>query len=212
MKKKISKFILSLLTVTLIVGSLGINTTHASTPESQLPENSEEFIHDDSLKILEAIENIPDELENQDINKTVEYFEEYTGLDFTANGDVIELVDDNQSNGLVEGVNNKGVSLNGVNYWACGGAFLAVVGSFGFPLSKVFKLKKALKAAGGVYNFVDKAMDYAIYYKKRGYSKTAALKKGFSRASKKYNLSKDIQNAILDIAGVSTVIGACKPS
>ncbi|MFT0803082.1 hypothetical protein VSK91_17075 [Bacillus swezeyi] len=199
----LTKCILSLLTVTLVFSSIGYNTASASdkTTTSSNHLSDENFFHEDTYKLLESVENIPETVINQGTDSILDWLEKDSGLDLIVDGDIIKL----NLEGSKYTYSDSNIQLAG--FWGCTAAILAAVAGVGIPISKILKLKKALKAVGGVSKFVDKVLDLAAKYKRKGYGKAAALKKAIKKASS--TLGKDLQNALLDLAGITAIIANC---
>lgn len=161
----------------------------------------DEFFHEDTETFLQSIVDVPDKVIEQGIEPTISWIENDTGL---------ELFDDNgimrmKVNGDAEVDNEFERMPTGV--FGCSAAILSAIAGVGIPFTKIFKLKKAINALGGVGKFVDDVIDLATYYKGKGYGKGQALKKAIRELDD--NLSSDLSNALLDLAGITAITANC---
>lgn len=99
-------------------------------------------------------------------------------------------------------------SIQPMGFLGCSSAILGAIAGVGIPFTKIFKLKKAINALGGVSKLVDDMLPLARkYQKKKGLGKVAALKKAISK--KASALGKDFMKAIADLAGITLIADQC---
>jgi hypothetical protein len=82
-----------------------------------------------------------------------------------------------------------------------------MIGTVGFPLSKIIKLKKAIDLLGGVKVTVERIYKYYKKYRSWNYTRTAAWKRAVNEASN--GLPKDVLDAFLDFFNITNVINNC---
>ncbi len=169
------KFFIGLMSALLVFSFTGQSFANAESNlanEKAIQSISDEgnFFHKDTNLFLQAIVDVPDEIVKQGIESTITWIENDTGLDLHNDNGVLKMT--------VDGEGTKTVGqFQTFGFWSCTSAVLAAVAGVGIPFTKIFKLKKAIDALGGVSKFVDDVVDLASKYKDRGYSKTGALKK-----------------------------------
>lgn len=91
------------------------------------------------------------------------------------------------------------------NIFACVGAVGAAILTLG-P-AKIVKIKSALKAAGGVVTFVRKYKRAYDAARRDGQSIGASVRRGVREGASA--AGPELQEALLDLFGISAVIGAC---
>lgn len=122
------------------VSAATINDSNSSYSE-ELPTYSQEDV-DSLVPILSAIENIPDELlEEGNVDKIHEYFVSQ-GVDLT-------VTDGDQVTPL-EQTNSGMVTTSSA--WSCSLAIGELIVTNAIPIAKITKIKKYVKALGGVTN------------------------------------------------------------
>lgn len=168
--------------------SLSINKTYADEAyDGDLSLQDEHLI-----ELLTAIENMPDHVIEQGNHAIEHYLEKETDFDFNTN----EL-----SNGEIA---IQPAGIGGIA--SCVGAVgTAVV--VNFTPAKIVKIKSALKAVGGATKFVKSLKPYYKMSREDKLSKTASLKQAVKLAAG--DAGPDAKEALLDLFGVSAVIGAC---
>lgn len=143
------------------------------------------------IEILTAIENMPDEVIMQGEEAIKIYLE--NEVSFTLD------LDERQD---LAGVRKTSI-----------GSIAGCVGTVGtaivinFTPAKILKIKSALKSVGGATKFVKAIKPYYQMSREDKLSKTASLKQAVRLAAK--DAGPDAREALLDLFGVSSVIGSC---
>ncbi|MBF0705805.1 MULTISPECIES: hypothetical protein [Bacillaceae] len=144
------------------------------------------------IELLTAIENMPDHVIERGNHAIEDYLEKESDFDFNTN----EL-----SNGEIA---IQPASIGGIA--SCVGAVgTAIV--VNFTPAKILKVKSALKTVGGATKFVKALKPYYKMSREDNLSKTASIKQAVKLAAG--DAGPDAKEALLDLFGVSTVIGAC---
>lgn len=182
-----------------------LGTTAAEAVESP---NDQSLVRDTNLeeefpsllssqKALYAIENIPESVIDQGSDAILKWFRNNT--------DDQSIVDD--MNAAVEQMKQSDKPFKTEGVISCIGAVGGAVAGLVLYPAKLLKIKKALKALGGVKTFVTKTYQYYNHYKKKYRSKKTAWNKAVSKAASK--ASPEIKEAIMDFFGITTIVGAC---
>ena len=143
------------------------------------------------IEILTAIENMPDEVIMQGEEAIKTYLENEVSFPL----------------GLEEGQGLSDVRMASI------GSIAGCVGAVGtaivvnFTPAKILKIKSALKSVGGATKFVKAIKPYYKMSREDKLSKTASLKQAVRLAAK--DAGPDAREALLDLFGVSSVIGSC---
>lgn len=82
-----------------------------------------------------------------------------------------------------------------------------MIGTVGFPFSKLYKLKKAIDYLGGVTATVKRIYNNYNKFRSWNYTKTAAWKRAVDDGAR--GLPNDTLNAFLDFFNISNVIRQC---
>ncbi|WP_081374744.1 hypothetical protein [Bacillus licheniformis] len=152
-----------------------------------------------SEKALYAIEEIPESVINQGTDAILDWFRNNIG-------DHV-LVDEINAAAATKQAEQSDKQFQVKGVWGCiSTAGLAIV-TLAWTPAKLLKIKKALKAFGGVGTFVRKSISYYNYYKKKYRSTNTAWKKAVAKAAKK--ASPDVKKALLDFFGISAIVDAC---
>lgn len=204
--KKILRFKSSIILAVVSVFLFSIlGTTAAEAVESP---NDQSLVRDTNLeeefpsllssqKALYAIENIPDSVINQGSDAILDWFRN--------NIDDQSIVDDMNAAAAEFHQSDKPFKTQGV--LGCVSAVGTALASLVFAPAKLLKIKKAIKALGGVKTFVTKTYQYYNHYKKKYRSKKTAWNKAVSKAASK--ASPEIKEAILDFFGITAIVAAC---
>lgn len=168
--------------------SLSINKAYANEAHNKDLSLQDEHL----IEFLTEIENMPDHVIQEGNNAIKAYLEKETDFDFNAsklpNGEVAI----------------QPASLGGIA--SCVGAVgTAIV--VNFTPAKILKVKSALKSVGGATKFVKALKPYYKMSREDGLSKTASIKQAVKLAAG--DAGPDAKEALLDLFGVSTVVGAC---
>lgn len=168
--------------------SLSINKAYANEAHNKDLSLQDEHL----IEFLTEIENMPDHVIQEGNNAIEAYLEKETDFDFNAsklpNGEVAI----------------QPASLGGIA--SCVGAVgTAIV--VNFTPAKILKVKSALKSVGGATKFVKALKPYYKMSREDGLSKTASIKQAVKLAAG--DAGPDAKEALLDLFGVSTVVGAC---
>ncbi|MED1738175.1 hypothetical protein P4U97_01320 [Bacillus swezeyi] len=199
------KIILAVVTVFLfsVLGTTAVQATESQGNQSAVQDPTilqdpdvQEALPDlmTSEEALSAIENIPESVVNQGSEAILDWFKNNIE-------DPALLA---EINAAIE-KSDKPFHTEGV--WGCISSVGVALVTLAWAPAKLLKIKKALKALGGVGTFVRKSISYFNYYKKKYRSKSTAWKKAISKAAKK--ASPDIQKALLGFFGVTAIYDAC---
>lgn len=168
----------------------------------------------DFYKFLEGLENLPAGIEKQGPEKIAKWLTKKTGVEVIADGEnllVPSLADFGSTIGFSEKNTDITLSNNApITTFGAVDCVIAVglmIGTVGFPASKLLKLKKAIDLLGGITKTVDRI--YASYkkYKSWNYRTTDAWKYAVKDAGK--GLPGDVLNAFLDFFNITNVINQC---
>lgn len=176
------------------------------TPEGSLED---ELLSPDSdfVKFLEGVDQLPSSVQKQGAEKVASWLTEQTGVEVTTDGENLFVpsladvgVDTSQSSFDSSAIKPAGA-------WECITAIGLMIGTVGFPLSKILKLKKAIKFLGGVKKTVTRVYNYYKKLKKQRWRTVDAWKEAVNKTAK--GLPKDTLDAFLDFFNISNVINAC---
>ncbi|PFJ17273.1 hypothetical protein COD67_09900 [Bacillus cereus] len=144
---------------------------------------------------LSAIEDIPNEVLNQGNNATIQWLKTETGFEISIENDLLKFN------------NISATQMRGFNTSGCIAAIGIAIVTNGIPLTKITKIKSALKALGGTANAVKKIKKYYDRYRFNGFSRNDSLKKALNSASS--GLAKDLQSSLLDFFNLTNVFANC---
>lgn len=161
----------------------------------------------DFVKFLEGIEQLPASVEKQGPEKVASWLTEKTGVEVTTNGDnlVVPSLSDVDVKESKTSADSSAIQPAGA--WDCVIAVGLMIGTVGFPLSKIVKLKKAINLLGGVKKTVDRIYSKYKSLKKQRWRTVDAWKEAVKRTTN--NLPKDVGEAFLDFFNISNVIRQC---
>ncbi|MGG0888958.1 hypothetical protein [Cytobacillus horneckiae] len=204
MKKYLSYILAMVLLLSTITPSLA-NASEVSN-ENELEDG---YLSPDSdlVKFLEGVEQLPEEVIEQGIVKTSLWLSAQTGVKVIADGDnlivpslkeVAQITPEPTTDNPLPTPDSKA---------DCVIAWGLMIGSVGFPFSKILKLKKAVSMLGGITKTVDKIYSKYKLYKSWNYRTTDAWKRAVKETGN--TLSSDVRNAFLDFFNITNVIRAC---
>ncbi|MED5049446.1 hypothetical protein P9738_20530 [Bacillus siamensis] len=197
-----SQIILTVVSVFLF-SILGTTAAEAVEPQDTQPLVRDSNLEEEfpnlltSQKALYAIENIPESVINQGSDAILDWFRN--------NIDDQSIVDD--MNAAVAEIKQSDKPFKTEGVLSCISAVGTALASLIFTPAKLLKIKKAIKALGGVKTFVTKTYQYYNYYKKKYRSKRTAWDKAVSKAASK--AGPEIKEAIMDFFGVTAIVAAC---
>ncbi len=115
------------------------------------PELDNELLspNSDFVKFLNGIEQLPPGIEKQGPEKVAKWLSKKTGVEVTTDGEnlfIPSLAEVNLETD--QSFNESSITTFGV--WGCITAVGLMIGTVGFPFSKILKLKKAIDFLGGV--------------------------------------------------------------
>ncbi len=179
------KFLSSLLMAALVVAFVFPQGANAQVDE-EVP------VDEDTVKVLSAIENMPDKIIFAGQEERQQWIEDYTGLNIqTAPSETPTY----------------SIQASWSQVATCAGA-AGTAAVVSLTPAKVFKVKAALKAAGGAKKFVTKfASAYKTFKNVEGKPFTTAVNQAVARAAKE--AGPDARVALASLFGLSTVAGAC---
>lgn len=210
MKKLRTSFLLFMCSV-LVISTLSLaggNTALANDNASS--EDSVEALlspNSDFVKFMEGIEKLPSDIENQGAEEVASWLTKQTGVEVTTDGEnlIVPSLSD-----LGEQNPEQTIDTHKITQFGAADCVIAVglmIGTVGFPLSKILKLKKALDYLGGVTKTVNKIYDKYKLYKSWNYRTKDAWKRAVDKTAK--DLPGDTLNAFLDFFNISNVINNC---
>lgn len=161
----------------------------------------------DFVKFLEGIEQLPASVEKQGPEKVASWLTEKTGVEVTTNGDnlVVPSLSDVDVKESKTSADSSAIQPAGA--WECITAIGLMIGTVGFPVTKIVKLKKAIDLLGGVKKTVDRIYSKYKSLKKQRWRTVDAWKEAVKRTTN--NLPKDVGEAFLDFFNISNVIRQC---
>ncbi|EJR58931.1 hypothetical protein IIO_04053 [Bacillus cereus VD115] len=164
---------------------------------TKVEQKNENEMFDHSKKILQAIEEIPDDVVNQGPQQTAEWLQTKTGYYVT--------VDSQENLNFTKGVKTN--TSKRASFSGCLGAVGVAIVSNGLPFSKILKVKSALKALGGTTQAVSKIKKYYDSYRYNGFSRSDSIRKALNSAGD--GLAANTKSALLDFFNLSNVIANC---
>ena len=187
-------FILFLVLVFLF-SSIAPNIADAKA-ENPVQENEliDETFDKTTLEILNAIENIPQEELEKGPEFAKNWFNENTSLHVTLD-----------SKGNLQFNTQSGISTFGVI--ACSTAIGVALVSNVFSITKITKIKSAIKALGGVKKAASSINKWYKKYREGGFSRTKSIEKAMDKASA--GLGSEVKLALLDFFSLTNVMAAC---
>lgn len=214
----------------LLISGLTISKASAETSIQTLPNESSVFgnlspvdemyleelgINEDSdfYNLLIAIENLPEDIDEEDAEGIAKWLSAETGLAITVEGDFLNI--DFLSQEELSDLEQIGGTEPTFSTFAFSGSqALACIGALGslIPVTKIFKINKVLKAAGGAVTVMQQVhTNYKYYRNTKKYSKTKAMNQAVSDFSVKEKLSAGSVNLLKDFFNISLIAGSCLP-
>ncbi|MEK4024471.1 hypothetical protein [Sporosarcina sp. FSL W7-1283] len=205
----IKKTIAAFCCLTLLISGLTMSNTSA---QSVTPQNEEDLTYFNELGIdkdsvfydvLIAIEELPENVESAE--EIAQLLSIKTGLPITAEGEYLDF-------GFLSGKESSEPIISTYDFTVPGA--LACIGALGglVPATKILKINKVLKAAGGAVNVMKYVhMNYKYYRVEKKYSKKKALNQALEDFSVKEKLSSGSKALLKDFFNISAIGGACAP-
>lgn len=150
--------------------------------------------------ILQAIENLPDEVISMGAHETAAWLQDETGF-------LVSVDDDGNLQFADPYLASYDDMLLRASIPGCIGAVGIALISNGIPFLKILKVRSALKALGGTKKAITKIKKYYDDFRRKGNSRSNAIKKALNKASS--SLGKDAQKALLDFFNLSNVAANC---
>lgn len=208
MKGKLQKFIIMSMVLTLLV-SLIPSSVFASTNNLIKEDSLEELLSEDGdfIKFMEGIEELPSGIEKQGAEKVANWLTKKTGVEVIAEGENLLVPSLSELDVEIpeQAFNSDLITTFGVT--DCIIAVGLMIGTVGFPLSKITKLKKAIDFLGGVNKTVNRIYKSYKKYKSWNYRTKDAWKAAVNESAK--GLPQDTLNAFLDFFNISNVVNNC---
>lgn len=163
----------------------------------------------DLYKFLEGLENLPIEIANQGPKEVAKWLTDQTGVTVLANGENLLV----PSLAELESELNTDFTLNDRGQITtmitsdCVIAAGLMVGSVGFPLSKILKLKEAISLLGGMTKTIDRIYTQYKKLKSENWRTGPAIERAVTDVSK--SLPKDLTLAFLDFFSVGNFLKQC---
>lgn len=211
LKSKIVLFLCSILLFssisTTMVQAGGLTKVDGDSFVSEFDRELNIENSDEVLKVLVAIEEIPENVLYQGIEETAKWIEEETNLIVNIEGEnlvfpeLAQGIDNAGDLGIEGGVISSRSLLNCISVVG-----LAVAGN-GLPFTKILKLRQALKLLGGVKKSVERIHTTYKKYRSQNWRAKPAFERSVKEVSK--SLPKETQEAFLDFFGITAIITAC---
>ncbi|CAM4190526.1 MULTISPECIES: hypothetical protein [Staphylococcus] len=193
-KRKIKKHILVLTATALLATSFnGIQnqTVHANTQQSQTmniekeSQDLEKGIH----SYFNLLEKMPESIAEKGIDEGVKWLnknkgDEYIGYVFINENNNLKLIKD------PDRIQPR------ANLTACISAIGVVIASNAIPWAKIIKVKKAMKAKGGIQTMAKAISTAYKHQRKLGYSRKNAIKRAADVATRTF--PKATRNAVIE--------------
>ncbi|MFZ2463715.1 MAG: hypothetical protein WAW77_08860 [Caldibacillus thermoamylovorans] len=160
-----------------------------------------------AIHIMDGIEQLPPTIQEQGAEKIANWLTTKTGVKVTTNGHNLFVPSLANLGTTGEVLPYKRGTITTMGTWECATAIGIMIGTVGFPLSKITKLKKAIDLLGGVSKTVERIYSKYKLYKSWNYRTTAAWRRAVEDTSK--TLSSDVKNAFLDFFNITNVIDQC---
>lgn len=215
--KKLKSSILSLLcsilvfsTVASYPGSTASAAERSFIDEDLIVEHGlEELLSVDSdfTKFMEGLEELPVEMEGQSPEQVAAWLTQETGVEVIADGENIIVPPLAEVSTSLESELMDGGPINPSGVIDCIIAVGIMIGTVGFPLSKILKLKKAISFLGGVSKIIKKVYKRYKELKSWKWRTKDAWKKAIEEQAK--DLPSQIRDAFLDFFNIANVIRAC---
>lgn len=199
----------SILLVSTLSLSRGNSVSAEENASAEVKDSLEEQLFStdgDFVKFLEGIEQLPPGIEKQGPEKISKWLSKKTGVEVTTDGENILVPSLAELEmGTEQTVDDSLITTYGA--WECITAVGLMIGTVGFPASKILKLKKAIDFLGGVKATVERIYKYYNKYRSWNYTKSAAWKRAVDEAAG--SLPGDTLNAFLDFFNILNVKNNC---
>ncbi|RFA32740.1 hypothetical protein CAI16_17235 [Virgibacillus dokdonensis] len=211
MRKVNFRYFLLLICTVLLISSISLSfgtSAQAAENVTAQPVLEEELLsqNSDFVNFLDGVEQLPSFIIEQGPEKTANWLSEKTGVEVTTDGQNLYLpslanvnLEDNQS--LVES------RITTFSTWGCVTAIGLMIGSVGFPFSKILKLKSSIKLLGGVKKTVQSIHKNYKKLRENRWRKKDAWKEAVRQTSS--DLPTEVRDAFLDFFNISNVINQC---
>lgn len=162
--------------------------------------------------LLIAIEELPEGIEEEGAEGIAAWLSNRTGLAITAEGEYLNfdfLYEDDSSTQPSENESEE-PTFSTLDFSIPGA--LACIGALGtlVPATKILKINKVLKAAGGAVTVMEQVYtNYKYYRNTKKYSMTRALNQAIEDFSVKEKLSSGSKSLLKDFFNVSAIAGSC---
>ncbi|RIJ63332.1 hypothetical protein CW357_07135 [Rummeliibacillus sp. TYF005] len=212
LKTSFSLFMCSVLivsTLSLAFGDTSLAKENAPSENAIMKDGLEKLMSTDGdfVKFMEGIEELPPGIEKQGAEKVASWLTKKTKIEVTTDGE--NLLVPSLSNLSIQN-SEQSIDSNLITTFGAADCIIAVgllIGTVGFPLSKITKLKKAIDLLGGVKKTVDRIYKSYKKYKGWNYRTKDAWKAAVNESAK--GLPKDTLDAFLDFFNIANVINAC---
>ncbi|MGI8313780.1 hypothetical protein [Halobacillus mangrovi] len=220
MKRKL-KYLCSLICTVLLFSAFslafGQSVNASETIEQPLLEEELFSENGDFIKFLKGVENLPYGIEKQGAEKVAKWLTNKTGVEVIAEDENLLIPSlANVNLGSDQHIGNVNIgsdqtttesTVTTMGTWSCITAVGLMIGTVGFPLSKILKLKKAISLLGGVTKTVERIYEKYKLYRSWNYTRTYAWKRAVSKTSS--TLGSDVRYAFLDFFNITNVINQC---
>lgn len=164
----------------------------------------------DFYKFLEGLENLPTEIANKGTEEIAKWLTEETSVTVVADGEnlvVPSLAELGSELGNFDAtlINNGTITTMGAV--DCAIAIGLMIGTVGFPVSKLLKLKQAIDHLGGITKTVDRIYTQYKKLKSENWRTVPAWQKAVTDTGK--SLPGDVLDAFLDFFNITNVINQC---
>ncbi len=207
MKRRNWKYLILLLCSVFLFSTFSFQDSASATTEVTSLEEKLFTTNSDLIKFMDGIEQLPPTIQEQGAEKIANWLTTKTGVKVTTNGHNLFVPSLANLGTTGEVLPYKRGTITTMGTWECATAIGIMIGTVGFPLSKITKLKKAIDLLGGVSKTVERIYSKYKLYKSWNYRTTAAWRRAVEDTSK--TLSSDVKNAFLDFFNITNVIDQC---
>lgn len=193
---KIKRIIPFLVTILLFSTLAPASASAKKNKISEIEQKMDNEMFEQTAIILEAIEKIPQNMLDQGPQATADWFKEKTGLYVTAD-----------SKGYLHFSEIDPTAIMPMGALACASAIGVAIVSNVFSITKITKIKYAIKALGGTTKAVKDIKKWYDKYRQGGFSRTKSIEKAMDKVSS--GLGQDVKAALLDFLSLTAVTAAC---
>lgn len=218
-KRLLNKYLPGAISAIMLVSTIGLSLPQKALAEDVNVVENENIIQDNQIeklftqnsdfyKFLEGLEKLPKGIANKEPQDIAKWLTNQTGVEVIADGEnllvpsLAKLGSDLNSDFTL---NNGGVTTFGLV--DCAIAVGLMIGTVGFPASKILKLKEAIDHLGGITKTVSRIFTKYNQLKSENWRTVPAWKEAVSTVGS--NLTGDVKMAFLDFFNITNVMNQC---